>query len=113
VAEKPTIYLTILLTTRSTSQGGFSIHAAVPCRDCRWFDAGTRAILFQMTFYNTNTKELTNLRLLVEVFESSFILPSYRFDTAKIVVYQSRTDQVRVRVQAGNTAVVDYFPVNL
>ena len=97
MAEKPTIYLTILLTTRSTSQGGFSIHAAVLCRDCRWFDAGTRAILFQMTFYNTNTKELTNLRLLVEVFESSFILSSYRFDTAKIVVYQSRTDQVRVQ----------------
>ncbi len=65
------------------------------CRH-RWFNAGTRAILFQMTFYNTNTKQLTNLRLLFEVFMSGQILPSYQFDTAKIVVYQSRTDEVGV-----------------
>jgi hypothetical protein len=63
----------------------------------RWFDAGTRAILFQMTFYNTNTRELTNLRLLVEVFMSGQVLPSYRFETAKIVVYESTLDQVRWR----------------
>ena len=61
----------------------------------RWFNAGTRAILIQMTFYNTNTKQLTNLRLLFEVFFSGQFLNSYQFDTAKIVVYQSKTDQVR------------------
>ena len=73
--------------------------ACTPC-DPRWFDAGTRAIMFQITLYNTNTRELTSLRLLVEVFQSSFVLPSYQFDTAKVVVYQSKTDQVGTPVSA-------------
>jgi hypothetical protein len=56
--------------------------------------------MFQITLYNTNTRELTSLRLLVEVFQSSFVLPSYQFDTAKVVVYQSKTDQVGIPVSA-------------
>jgi hypothetical protein len=61
----------------------------------RWFDAGTRAILFQFTFYNTNTRQLTNVRMLVESFMSGQVLPSVEMETGKIVVYQSRVDRVR------------------
>jgi hypothetical protein len=76
------------------------LSAPCPGVRCRYFDAGTRAVLFQMSFYNTNTKQLTNLRMLVEVFMSAQLLPSFEFETAKIVVYESNTDRVRCRAHA-------------
>jgi hypothetical protein len=64
----------------------------------RFFDSGTRAIMLQFVVYNTNTRQLTNVRLLIEVYMSSDFQMTYTLDTAKIVVYQSRTDDVRCDV---------------
>ena len=60
----------------------------------RFFDTGTRAIMMQVVLYNTNTRQLTNVRMLIEIYMSSDFQMTYTMDTAKLVVYQSKTDQV-------------------
>ena len=76
---------------------------------CRFFDTGTRAILFQFVVYNTNTRQLTNVRLLIEQFMSADLQMSYQFETARVEVYASRTDTVRhcqCRLRAVNPPAV-------
>ena len=63
-------------------------------RSVRFFDTNTRAIQLLVVVYNTNTRQLTSVQLLIEVYMSSDIRVTYTLDTTKIVVYQSRTDRV-------------------
>ncbi len=60
----------------------------------RFFNLGTRAIFIQFVLYNTNSRQLSNVRLLMEVFPSSAFITTAQIDSTKIVVYESKTDQV-------------------
>ena len=65
------------------------------CCPPRFFDTGTRAVLLQFVLYNTNTRQLTNGRLVVEQFMSADFQMTHQFQTCKVEVYASKTDEVR------------------
>ena len=50
--------------------------------------------------YNTNTKLLTVVRILVEFFSSGHVVKSAKVFTLKLVVYESKMDLVRMGVEA-------------
>lgn len=61
----------------------------------RWVDAGTRSVMVMFNVYNTNTRMLTVVRLLVEFFHSSFVVKSFKFFSLQMIIYESVTDNFR------------------
>lgn len=47
-------------------------------RNNKWIDNSTRAVAIYINLYNLNTKLLTNVRFMYELFPSGYSLPSYR-----------------------------------
>jgi len=61
----------------------------------RWVDSGTRAVMLMFNVYNTNTRMMTVVRLMVEFMHSSFVLKSFKFFSLQMIIYESVTDQMR------------------
>ncbi len=61
----------------------------------RWVNSGTRAVMVMFNVYNTNTRMMTVVRLLVEFMHSSFVLKSFKFFSLQMIIYESVTDQMR------------------
>lgn len=74
-----------------------------------WTDRGTRAISVSFSLYNTQTKLLTSARVLFEFFNSGLTLPSYKFFTVKMVVYESKLDGLRSVVEFVYLGFVLYY----
>ena len=61
----------------------------------RWVNSGTRAVMLMFNVYNTNTRMMTVVRILVEFMHSSFVLKSFKFFSLQMIIYESVTDQMR------------------
>lgn len=60
-----------------------------------WIDRGTRLVAITFNLYNTNSKQLTVVRLTVEVFMTSEVVVNREIYSMRLVVYASYIDQVR------------------
>jgi hypothetical protein len=54
--------------------------------DGRWLDRGTRALVITFTVYNTNTRLLTNVRLLTEYFTSAMLVGTFRLSCESVTL---------------------------
>ena len=52
-------------------------------KNSEWFDAGTRAIFFEYTFYNANIDSLVTNQLTIETIETGSVMPSSSFNTLR------------------------------
>ena len=55
----------------------------------RFTDRGTRALVFELNLYSSETKLLSAVRIMIEVFNSGFVLPSSSIYTFRIRVYDT------------------------
>jgi hypothetical protein len=69
-------------------------------KENRWTDQGTRAVVVNFNLYNTQTKMVSTVRLIVEQFMTGFVVKTFKFYTYKFVVYESQTDMLRAMLEA-------------
>jgi hypothetical protein len=60
-------------------------------KNSEWFDAGTRAIFFEYTFYNANVDSLVTNQLTIETIETGSVIPSSNFNTLRGALFYGAT----------------------